>query len=461
MHDREVAQDVTLRSPYPPVFSRAAAWRRFCLPLDMACASHRRRLLGLFGSLLGVSALGCGATTVRDGFDASYCTGEQPDLVIGLQPTEATDYVALHVTYGEGSASTVVQADGTACPGQSAQCLGAVDAGVDGGIRAGGGQTGAIYLHLTTTLNDEVKVLLTIDEVKAFLGTIDTPSEAALLVALAGYSSNCSSNNYSKVTGGYLVYAEEGQTCGDDVRGHQVFVSTEGNIDVRFTEVVVEGNDGCAIGRLPSGLCGLQRFQGHDVGAFYARVAQLEGASVAAFEQLTRELRHHNASQDLIDYAEAAVRQEKRHAILTSALARKYGRQPEPPLVQPTSVRSLEAIALDNAVEGLVRETFGALVAHHQASHAADPLMREIARVIADDETAHAGFSWALHEWLLSRLDEEGQARVERARRAAVVSFAPDLCAPVSAEVVRLAGMPSEDSARSLYAGLTQALWSS
>lgn len=144
----------------------------------------------MFGSLLGLSALGCGATTggataggdtsVRDGFEASYCTNNEPNLVVGINPAQAVDYVALRATAPWAGGDQVVQENGTACVAQSTQCLAALNAPVAGGILVSLGQAGAIHHHLVTTRGDEVMVLLTVDEVKTFLGTIDTPNEAAL-----------------------------------------------------------------------------------------------------------------------------------------------------------------------------------------------------------------------------------------------------------------------------------------
>ncbi|NIS36796.1 MAG: ferritin-like domain-containing protein, partial [Actinobacteria bacterium] len=43
------------------------------------------------------------------------------------------------------------------------------------------------------------------------------------------------------------------------------------------------------------------------------------------------------------------------------------------PVIEDAPVRTAYEIALENAVEGCVRETFGALVGAHQALRASDP----------------------------------------------------------------------------------------
>ncbi len=68
------------------------------------------------------------------------------------------------------------------------------------------------------------------------------------------------------------------------------------------------------------------------------------------------------------------------------------------------ALRSLEALAVENAVEGCVRETMGALFAMHQAASAADPHVRATMVSIAPDETRHAALGWAVAEWALDSL---------------------------------------------------------
>ncbi|MCY1008004.1 hypothetical protein OV079_21085 [Nannocystis pusilla] len=90
-----------------------------------------------------------------------------------------------------------------------------------------------------------------------------------------------------------------------------------------------------------------------------------------------------------------------------------------PALEVPTAVRSLEALARENAVEGCVRETFGALVARYQASVAADEPLRRLFAAIAEDELDHAALAWDVATWLNGQLDEAARARAGgRGRRA-------------------------------------------
>ena len=108
----------------------------------------------------------------------------------------------------------------------------------------------------------------------------------------------------------------------------------------------------------------------------------------------------------------------------------------------PRRLRSLAAVAVENAVEGCVRETFGALTASWQAAHARDPhIARTMAR-IARDETRHAALAWAIARWVEPRLDARARRRIVAARRRAVRTLRRQARAAVPATLVRQAGVP-------------------
>ncbi|HEY2366099.1 MAG TPA: ferritin-like domain-containing protein, partial [Polyangiaceae bacterium] len=140
-------------------------------------------------------------------------------------------------------------------------------------------------------------------------------------------------------------------------------------------------------GRRPEGLVPRDARSASSVGAFFAHAAHLEAASVYAFARMRGELRTLRAPSRLVSRATRAIADERRHARVVSALARRYGGTPSRPRVKRTRRRSVEAIAIENATEGCVRETFAALVAHWQALHARDPIVRAAYARIARDET--------------------------------------------------------------------------
>ncbi|MDQ3370499.1 MAG: ferritin-like domain-containing protein, partial [Myxococcota bacterium] len=92
--------------------------------------------------------------------------------------------------------------------------------------------------------------------------------------------------------------------------------------------------------------------------------------------------------------------------------------------------RSLAAIAHENAIEGCVREAYGALVATYQAERAA-PALRAVFRRIAADERRHAALAEDVHAWIMSLATIDGATRIgiTSARDQATV----ELCASLAA----------------------------
>ena len=212
-------------------------------------------------------------------------------------------------------------------------------------------------------------------------------------------------------------------------------------------------------GRRPPGLGDRQHRGPNAVGEWFARAAFLEAASVDAFHILHDELAHHGAPPELLAEALSSAREEVSHARMMRALAKSFGAAWEPPSVQRARVRDLEAIALENAVEGCVRETYGALQNAWQAERAASSSVRAAMRVIARDEAKHASLAWKIAAWADARLDPDARARVARARRDAVAELERSIALVPDTSVVRTCGIPHAASARSLVEGLKRELW--
>jgi hypothetical protein len=81
-------------------------------------------------------------------------------------------------------------------------------------------------------------------------------------------------------------------------------------------------------------------------------------------------------------------------------------------------------MALENAVEGCVRETYGAVVGLVEAQTSSDASLRRAMRSIAADECRHAELAWAVHAWAMARLAGEERRRVKEAMREAVAEIA-------------------------------------
>lgn len=418
--------------------------------------TFRRRILGIVGTVMGAgSSVACssGATEVQAGFEESLCINGEVNYVIGLNPAQPVDYVALRDGGWDTTTPPQVIQESGACVGES--CSELLKSPSEPGVSLG--WDGSNY-HVASSSGDNVRLYMSLSEVQTFLSTIDTSSEATLLTYLSGYRIDCSRNNLTVREDGFEIYAETGSTCGGDISGHRLLVQPDGTIVSEETAVVEKGDKNCQIGRIPGGL--LSQAREHDsaclasVGTYFAEIAHLEAAAVVAFEDLARELVHHGAPQVLIDRAWAAAREETRHALLTGALARRFGSERIVPQVARTSTRSLFAMALDNAVEGLTRETFGALLGHVQAQTAADPMIRRVMSLIAEDETGHAEFSNELHDWLMSKLSLEQQREVSQVRIQAVASFRVEAHQELQDDVRTAVGMPTAVQSRQLFDAL-------
>jgi hypothetical protein len=215
----------------------------------------------------------------------------------------------------------------------------------------------------------------------------------------------------------------------------------------------------CNVGRRPAGLA-TGRFRGKSAtGRFLAEAAFLEAASIDAFEALTRELRAHRAPLHLCVASRRAERDEVRHARVTRTLAERAGGCVPRYRVRLRRVRSLEQMAIENAVEGCVRETFGAAIAIIQAERASDGWVRRAMRPIAHDEMRHAQLSWAIAGWLDTKLDTQARARVRRARAKAVDALVRSLTMEPDPDMSKDLGLPSAAQARVVVEQLRASLW--
>jgi hypothetical protein len=186
-------------------------------------------------------------------------------------------------------------------------------------------------------------------------------------------------------------------------------------------------SDACgATGRRPPGLWLPAPTPAEDLGAQLARMAHLEAASVPAFAQLAAELDAHGAPSRLVAGARRALADEERHAGVVGDLARALGARPLQVDVAPMPLRPLGAIALDNAVEGCVRETIGAVLAAEQARLAPDRALGDALAGIAVDERRHANLAWAIDAWVRPRLSPGERLAVARARAAAIDEMRPN-----------------------------------
>jgi hypothetical protein len=220
-----------------------------------------------------------------------------------------------------------------------------------------------------------------------------------------------------------IVVAEagaQGDTPDDVVSCLATVEGSDAPWDPAHDEVQIE----CRAEYIRGTFCTGRRPQGHreaaievcDRGAWFAVHAHLEAASVAAFDDLATWLERRDAPDDLVARCRAAAAEEVVHAGLMRALAERDGAAVPPCDAEPAD-DALLAVALHNAVEGCVNESFAALVAAHQATRAEHG--RGVFAILATDELRHGQLAWDLHEWLIEQLSDEEREVVARAQAIA------------------------------------------
>ena len=194
----------------------------------------------------------------------------------------------------------------------------------------------------------------------------------------------------------------------------------------------------CAVeGRGHANIAKLTRATGaSEMNRYFIRAYHAEASSVAAFVQLRAELKQHGAPEELLQRCMKAAVEEVHHARMMAKLIRDAGECIPELDFGRISKRSMFELALDNAVEGCIFETYSALKAHYQSKHATDPRVRTVMKVVAPDETRHAQLAWDIHHFLMSKLSEDEQELIRHAQHQA----AQQLIDQAKSEVERVDG---------------------
>jgi hypothetical protein len=419
---------------------------------------------------------------------SAICANGAVSLVSGFNPAQPAQYIERRsenaypdgrggLQFGANTLEKVgrvcdLSPPGSACytqfaatrvlPETAAECAGGAFA-VKGGF-GGDGSGGCAVDYLLHTSGGTVGVAQTLPEVKAFFGSIDAPAEAFYIAQQSGYTLSCSDGPAPQWRaargGGYeLRLQKRTGVCQDGIIEAIVVVSSSGTL-TSISETVVRGEQPCAIGRRPEGLCDLNAvaqlratgFGDDAVGAFFAEAAKLEAASVHAFARMHIELQLLGANPALLGRVDSARKDEIRHARATAQIARRFGHAPQRATIGAHRSRSLVDIALENAVEGCVRETYGAVVAAYQARTAQDPQIALALSEIARDEAAHAQLSWDVAAFLDAKLTADERVQVARAQTAAEAELLAELASAPAARLVELAGLPTASIAQALLA---------
>ena len=229
--------------------------------------------------------------------------------------------------------------------------------------------------------------------------------------------------------------------------------STKHDITVGYCFIGAEG-------RRPAGLAGARKRCASVTSGHLARAAFYEAASVHAFVQLARELRRHRAPRALVTAMRRSAAEEIVHARLMAAHAHARGSAPPQVVVASPRRRSIESIAIENAREGLVGETWAAMTALWQSLHAPDADLRAAYARIADDELRHAEVAVDIDRWARSRLAPAARTRVDAARSRAITTLSRQVRRAPDRALVAELGLPDRAAATKLFADARTVIWS-
>lgn len=325
------------------------------------------------------------------------------------------------------------------------------------------------FRYVATTAGGVTKVLTQAPDVAALLAPVDTVQEAQLLAWMAGFDgfaapmSTCpSADNWDArpTDSGFTMTAlvTDRPSCIEpSLERCQLAIQTSGKVTVTSCLTI---KPCLVIGRRPAGLGeGPETRSDTVIGDYLANSAKLEEAAVTAFAILQEELELHGAPAHLRALAEQARQDEVRHTATATALAQRYGGTPQHPAVVRLGLRSVADMAVENEVEGCVRETYGALLACWQSLHAQDPAIATAMKGIAEDETRHAALSWQVAQWAKEILTCEQREQLRALRHSAIETLRAETSEPLPPELIYWAGLPTPMQAQALIDQLAHELW--
>ena len=194
------------------------------------------------------------------------------------------------------------------------------------------------------------------------------------------------------------------------------------------------------------------------LGRYFARMAASEAASVSAFRQMAEELAEHGAPLELIEDAQRAAAEEERHFRIAAALAKLHGAKPACGVVAPRRRRPLLELAVENAREGVVRETLGAAEGFWKPH---TPRNRPSGARCGASPPTKRGTPFSPGASTLGHVKafRRSSAPAWISGDAALATLARDADARVAVELVRRAGLPSPAVARALFTAAHEQLF--
>ena len=162
------------------------------------------------------------------------------------------------------------------------------------------GTFGCEITYVLYTRGDEIAVARSSEEIRALIGTFDTPEEALWAAQNAGYQTSCGESTQGLPDSQYRTTADGGfdlklvkyDNCGQTGESVTVHVDYAGVVTVESRSALPTRPPCAVAGRRPEGLR-MERLTAHGegpIGEHFASVAILEAASVTAFRRLRREL---------------------------------------------------------------------------------------------------------------------------------------------------------------------------
>lgn len=446
--------------------------------------NREEKLKKLF-SAIAFGSLAVGGAGCADEFDEILCEeGETFDSTLALMEGSGAEYFEkITETWttphtGEDTDHAVLtsrETFGEPCAGASDKptCLEAFEALPDeGGIESAhynplfGGSFHERHRYFYTR-GDTVGAITTEEEVDQFPIPIDDAKAAAALITISKETKrygrpDCGVPAARFMPEGIVVRVREPMGCTEYYieKEHLILVRPEGGLEHLEERVLDVTFQGCVVGRLTDGVRIALDPSKLSVADHLAEMAALEAAAVHAFRRLAEEMRSLGAPESMIERAYDAADDEVRHAVMVGLEAKRRGKTPRAIEVGPMPIREALEIALENAREGMVRETYGALAAHYHALAATDPRLARLFERLAEDETRHAALSLEFGEFLEAKLSDEERRLVDEARHESLRQLDEELKVALADEVHDELGWPRPDAARSMLHEAFPAIWS-
>lgn len=175
-------------------------------------------------------------------------------------------------------------------------------------------------------------------------------------------------------------------------------------------------------GRLPPAYQEPQ-IMGEGIGVYFAKSAHEQAAAVFSYIALATQLRSFGAPTNLIEQCQSAAKDNILHAKIMQELSEMEGVFVPSFHYVPTSQSILE-VAMQNAVDGCIYETWAALLANWQSTHLpSDPELQTVYEQIGKNKAMHGQLAWDLHFWFLSKLRTREKKQLSRAQSKAIAQL--------------------------------------